>query len=110
MEDLEDGKITFYKQGNFTDLCKGPHLPILLKLKQSNFKYCRCILEGDETKKQLTRIYAISFTKEKDLKQHMSMLEEAKKRDHRKIGKEMELFTFSKKVGQGLPSMVTKRS
>ena len=109
LEDLEDGKITFYKQGNFTDLCKGPHLPDTSKIKAIKLlNIAGAYWKGDETKKQLTRIYAISFTKEKDLKQHMSMLEEAKKRDHRKIGKEMELFTFSKKVGQGLPLWLPK--
>ena len=109
LEDLEDGKITFYKQGNFTDLCKGPHLADTSKIKAIKLlNIAGAYWKGDETKKQLTRIYAISFTKEKDLKQHMSMLEEAKKRDHRKIGKEMELFTFSKKVGQGLPLWLPK--
>ena len=109
LEDLEDGKITFYKQGNFTDLCKGPHLTDTSKIKAIKLlNIAGAYWKGDETKKQLTRIYAISFTKEKDLKQHMSMLEEAKKRDHRKIGKEMELFTFSKKVGQGLPLWLPK--
>ena len=109
LEDLEDGKITFYKQGNFTDLCKGPHLIDTSKIKAIKLlNIAGAYWKGDETKKQLTRIYAISFTKEKDLKQHMSMLEEAKKRDHRKIGKEMELFTFSKKVGQGLPLWLPK--
>ena len=109
LEDLEDGKITFYKQGNFTDLCKGPHLPDTSKIKAIKLlNIAGAYWKGDETKKQLTRIYAISFTKEKDLKQHMSILEEAKKRDHRKIGKEMELFTFSKKVGQGLPLWLPK--
>ena len=109
LEDLEDGKITFYKQGNFTDLCKGPHLPDTSKIKAIKLlNIAGAYWKGDETKKQLTRIYAISFTKEKDLKQHMSMLEEARKRDHRKIGKEMELFTFSKKVGQGLPLWLPK--
>ena len=109
LEDLEDGKITFYKQGNFTDLCKGPHLPDTSKIKAIKLlNIAGAYWKGDETKKQLTRIYAISFTKEKDLKQHLSMLEEARKRDHRKIGKEMELFTFSKKVGQGLPLWLPK--
>ncbi len=109
LEDLEDGKITFYKQGNFTDLCKGPHLPDTSKIKAIKLlNIAGAYWKGDESKKQLTRIYAISFTKEKDLKQHMLMLEEASKRDHRKIGKEMELFTFSKKVGQGLPLWLPK--
>ena len=109
LEDLEDGKITFYKQGNFTDLCKGPHLTDTSKIKAIKLlNIAGAYWKGDETNKQLTRIYAISFTKEKDLKQHMLMLEEARKRDHRKIGKEMELFTFSKKVGQGLPLWLPK--
>ncbi len=109
LEDLEDGKITFYKQGNFTDLCKGPHLTDTSKIKAIKLlNIAGAYWKGDESKKQLTRIYAISFTKEKDLKQHMLMLEEARKRDHRKIGKEMELFTFSKKVGQGLPLWLPK--
>ena len=90
-------------------MCKGPHLPDTSKIKAIKLlNIAGAYWKGDETKKQLTRIYAISFTKEKDLKQHMSMLEEAKKRDHRKIGKEMELFTFSKKVGQGLPLWLPK--
>tara|TARA_B100001093_G_scaffold520511_1_gene617228 strand:- start:35223 stop:37172 length:1950 start_codon:yes stop_codon:yes gene_type:complete len=109
LKDLEDGKITFYKQGNFTDLCKGPHLPDTSKIKAVKLlNIAGAYWKGDESKKQLTRIYGISFTKEKDLKKHMLMLEEAKKRDHRKIGKEMELFTFSKKVGQGLPLWLPK--
>ena len=109
LKDLEDGKITFYKQGNFTDLCKGPHLPDTSKIKAVKLlNIAGAYWRGDESKKQLTRIYGISFTKEKDLKKHMLMLEEAKKRDHRKIGKEMELFTFSKKVGQGLPLWLPK--
>ena len=98
LEDLEDGKITFYKQGNFTDLCKGPHLTDTSKIKAIKLlNIAGAYWKGDETNKQLTRIYAISFTKEKDLKKHMLMLEEASEKDHRKIGKEMELFTFSKK-------------
>jgi len=109
LKDLEDGKITFYKQGNFTDLCKGPHLPDTSKIKAVKLlNIAGAYWKGDENKKQLTRIYGISFTKEKDLKKHMLMLEEAKKRDHRKIGKEMELFTFSNKVGQGLPLWLPK--
>ena len=109
LEDLEDGKITFYKQGNFTDLCKGPHLPDTSKIKAVKLlNIAGAYWKGDENKKQLTRIYGISFTKEKDLKKHMLMIKEARKRDHRKIGKEMELFTFSKNVGQGLPLWLPK--
>ena len=109
LEELEDGEITFYKQGEFTDLCRGPHIPHTghikaLKLLKTAGAYWR----GDEKNKQLTRIYGISFPKNKELTAYLEMLEEAKKRDHRKLGKEMELFTFSKKVGQGLPLWLPK--
>lgn len=102
--DLEDGTITFYQSGTFTDLCRGPHLihtgPIkAVKLLSIAGAYWR----GDEKRKQLTRIYGITFPKKKELTAHLELLEEAKKRDHRKIGKELELFTFSEKVGKGLP-------
>ena len=104
LEGLEDGAITFYTQGGFTDLCRGPHIPHTgfikaVKLTAVAGAYWR----GDENNKQLTRIYGITFPKNAELTQHMEMLEEAKKRDHRKLGKELGLFTFSKKVGQGLP-------
>ena len=104
LEDLEDGDITFYESGDFTDLCRGPHLPDTsvikaIKLLATAGAYWR----GDETRKQLTRIYGITFPKQKELTEYLEMLEEAKKRDHRKLGKELELFTFSQKVGQGLP-------
>lgn len=104
LEGLEDGEITFYTQGNFTDLCRGPHIPNTgfikaVKLTAIAGAYWR----GDENNKQLTRIYGITFPKQKELTEYLEMLEEAKKRDHRKLGKEMELFTFSQKVGQGLP-------
>lgn len=104
LEDLEDGKITFYTQGNFTDLCRGPHIPNTgfikaVKLLNLAGAYWR----GDESKKQLTRIYGITFPKQKELDEYLVMLEEAKKRDHRKLGRELELFTFSEKVGMGLP-------
>lgn len=104
LEGLEDGGITFYTQGNFTDLCRGPHIPHTgfikaVKLTAVAGAYWR----GDEKNKQLTRIYGITFPKQGELTQHMEMLEEAKKRDHRKLGKELGLFTFSQKVGQGLP-------
>jgi threonyl-tRNA synthetase len=104
IQDLADGSITFYQQGNFTDLCRGPHIPHTgfikaVKLLSIAGAYWR----GDEKRKQLTRIYGISFLKDKDLKEHLALLEEAKKRDHRKLGKELELFTFSEKVGMGLP-------
>ena len=104
LEGLEDGGITFYTQGEFTDLCRGPHIPHTgfikaVKLTAVAGAYWR----GDEKNKQLTRIYGITFPKQAELTAHMEMLEEAKKRDHRKLGKELGLFTFSQKVGQGLP-------
>ena len=109
LEDLEDGQITFYRQGNFTDLCRGPHLPDTgfikaVKLMNTAGAYWR----GDEKKKQLTRIYGITFPKQKELTEYLQMVEEAKKRDHRKLGKELQLFTFSQKVGQGLPLWLPK--
>ena len=109
IEGLNDGEITFYKQGEFTDLCRGPHIPNTgfikaIKLLNTAGAYWR----GDEKNKQLTRIYGITFPKNKELTQYLEMLEEAKKRDHRKLGKEMELFTFSQKVGQGLPLWLPK--
>ena len=104
LEGLEDGGITFYTQGAFTDLCRGPHIPHTgfikaVKLTAVAGAYWR----GDEKNKQLTRIYGITFPKQGELSEHLEMLEEAKKRDHRKLGKELGLFTFSQKVGQGLP-------
>ncbi len=109
LEGLEDGNITFYTQGNFTDLCKGPHIPSSGKIKAIKLlNIAGAYWRGDENRKQLTRIYGVSFPKQKDLTAHLELLEEAKKRDHRKIGKEMELFTFSKKVGQGLPLWLPK--
>lgn len=104
INDLEEGEITFYESGHFTDLCRGPHLPDTsmikaVKLLATAGAYWR----GDETRKQLTRIYGITFPKQKELDDYLVMLEEAKKRDHRKLGKELELFTFSQRVGQGLP-------
>ncbi len=107
--DLQDGTITFYQQGNFIDLCRGPHLPNTgfikaIKLLSIAGAYWR----GDEKNIQLTRIYGISFPKQKMLTEYLEMLEEAKKRDHRKIGKELELFTFSQKVGKGLPLWLPK--
>ncbi len=109
INDLEDGTISFYTSGNFTDLCRGPHLPDTgtikaVKLLNTAGAYWR----GDESRKQLTRVYGISFPRQKMLKEYMEMLEEAKKRDHRKIGREMELFAFSAKVGQGLPLWLPK--
>ena len=104
LEDLDDGTITFYEQGGFTDLCRGPHIPDTgfvkaVKLTSVAGAYWR----GDEKNKQLTRIYGITFPKQKELKEYLAMLEEAQKRDHRKLGKELGLFTFSQKVGMGLP-------
>jgi threonyl-tRNA synthetase len=109
IRDLEDGQITFYESGSFTDLCRGPHLPDTgfikaIKLLNIAGAYWR----GDEKRKQLTRIYGITFPKQKDLVDYLVLLEEAKKRDHRKLGKELELFTFSQKVGQGLPLWLPK--
>jgi threonyl-tRNA synthetase len=109
LEDLEDGSITFYTQGNFTDLCRGPHIPDTsfvkaVKLTAIAGAYWR----GDEKNKQLTRIYGITFPKQAELMEYLERLEEAKKRDHRKLGKELELFTFSQKVGQGLPLWLPK--
>lgn len=109
LNDLEDGSITFYKQGNFTDLCKGPHIPdtgFIKAIKITNI--AGAYWRGDESRKQLTRLYGISFPKKKELDDYLIMLEEAKKRDHRKLGKELELFAFSEKVGQGLPLWLPK--
>ena len=107
--DLNDGEISFYTQGNFTDLCKGPHIDNTSRIKAIKLlNVAGAYWRGDEKRKQMTRIYGVSFQKQKDLTAHLNMLEEAKKRDHRKIGKEMELFTFSQKVGQGLPLWLPK--
>ena len=109
IKDLEDGEITFYTQGEFTDLCKGPHIPntgVIKAVKLLNV--AGAYWRGDEKNTQLTRIYGISFPKKKELNKYLELVEEAKKRDHRKIGKEMELFTFSNKVGQGLPLWLPK--
>jgi threonyl-tRNA synthetase len=107
--ELEDGTITLYNQGNFTDLCRGPHLPNTgyikaIKLTSIAGAYWR----GNENNQMLTRVYGVTFPKQKMLEEYLVMLEEAKKRDHRKIGKEMELFTFSEAVGQGLPLWLPK--
>ncbi|HPF94300.1 MAG TPA: threonine--tRNA ligase, partial [Tenuifilaceae bacterium] len=107
--DLEDGTITFYSQGNFTDLCRGPHLPDTSYIKAFKLlSIAGAYWRGNENNKQLTRVYGISFPKKGLLDEYLVMLEEAKKRDHRKIGKELELFTFSQKVGQGLPLWLPK--
>lgn len=109
IDGLEDGSITFYKQGNFTDLCRGPHLPDTGKIKAVKLlNTAGAYWRGNEKNKQLTRIYAVTFPSSKELKEHLERLEEAKKRDHRKLGKELELFTFSEKVGMGLPLWLPK--
>jgi threonyl-tRNA synthetase len=109
LESLTDGQITFYEQGNFTDLCRGPHIPNTgfvkaVKLMSVAGAYWR----GNEKNKQLTRIYAVTFPKLSELTAYLELLEEAKKRDHRKLGKELELFAFSEKVGMGLPLWLPK--
>ncbi len=109
IEDLDDGTISFYKQGQFTDLCRGPHIPHTgfikaVKLLNVAGAYWR----GNENNQQLTRIYGVSFPKQKELLEHLALLEEARKRDHRKLGKELELFAFSEKVGMGLPLWLPK--
>ncbi len=109
IRDLEDGSITFYTSGSFVDLCRGPHLPDMGLIKAVKLTgLAGAYWRGDEKRKQLTRIYAVSFPKKKELDEYLTMLEEAKKRDHRKIGKEMELFTFSPRVGLGLPLWLPK--
>ncbi len=109
LKDLEDGKITFYHQGNFTDLCRGPHIPSTGFIKAAKItNVAGAYWRGDENNKQLTRLYGITFPKQKELKEYLELLEEAKKRDHRKLGKELELFTFSEKVGSGLPLWLPK--
>lgn len=109
IDGLEDGDITFYSQGNFTDLCKGPHIPNTGFIKAAKIlNVAGAYWRGDENRKQLTRLYGITFPKQKELKEHLELLEQAKLRDHRKIGKELELFTFSEKVGKGLPLWLPK--
>ena len=104
INELEDGTITFYESNSFTDLCRGPHLLDSSMIKAFKvLSIAGAYWRGDEKRKQLVRIYGISFLKAKDLTEYLEMLEEAKKRDHRKIGKELELFTFSQRVGMGLP-------
>ncbi len=109
LEDLNDGEITFYTQGNFTDLCRGPHIPDTGHIKAIRLlNIAGAYWRGDEKNKQLTRIYGITFPKKQELDEYLHMLEEAKKRDHRKLGKELELFAFSQNVGQGLPLWLPK--
>ena len=104
LNDLTDGTITFYESGRFTDLCRGPHLPDTSFIKAVKLlNIAGAYWRGDETRKQLTRVYGITFPKQKELDEYLVLLEEAKKRDHRKLGKELELFAFSQKVGLGLP-------
>ena len=109
INELEDGTITFYKQGEFTDLCRGPHLPNTSQIKAIKLTaLAGAYWRGDEKRKQLTRIYGVTFPKQKMLEEYLVKIEEAKKRDHRKLGKELELFTFSERVGQGLPLWLPK--
>jgi threonyl-tRNA synthetase len=109
LRDLEDGTITFYTQGNFVDLCRGPHVPHTGVIKAVKLlSVAGAYWRGDEKNKMLTRIYGISFPKQKELDEYLVLLEEAKKRDHRKLGRELELFAFSEKVGMGLPLWLPK--
>ena len=109
ISELEDGTISFYKQGNFTDLCRGPHIPNTGFVKAAKIlNIAGAYWRGNEKNKQLTRLYGVTFPKQGELKEYLELLEEAKKRDHRKIGKELELFTFSEKVGKGLPLWLPK--
>jgi threonyl-tRNA synthetase len=109
IEGLADGSITFYQQGNFVDLCRGPHIPTTGSIKAIKLlSVAGAYWRGDEKNKMLKRIYGITFPKQKELEEYLHMLEEAKKRDHRKLGKELELFAFSEKVGMGLPLWLPK--
>ncbi len=109
LSNLEDGNITFYTQGKFTDLCRGPHIPSTGSIKGIKLTgIAGAYWKGDEKNKMLTRIYGVTFPTQKELDEYLFFLEEAKKRDHRKIGKELELFTFSEKVGAGLPLWLPK--
>lgn len=109
IDGLNDGEITLYTQGNFTDLCRGPHIPNTGFIKATKvMSVAGAYWRGDETRKQLTRLYGITFPKQKELDEYLVLLEEAKKRDHRKLGKELDLFTFSDKVGPGLPLWMPK--
>ena len=109
ISELEDGKITTYTQGNFTDLCRGPHIPTTAPIKAVKImSLAGAFWRGDEKRKQLVRVYGITFPKKSMLDEYLALLEEAKKRDHRKLGKEMELFAFSQKVGAGLPLWLPK--
>ena len=109
INDLEDGTITYYRNGNFTDLCRGPHIPNTSFIKAVKLTaLAGAYWRGDEKRKQLTRVYGITFPKQKDLEEYLVLLEEAKKRDHRKLGRELELFMFSDMVGKGLPIWLPK--
>jgi threonyl-tRNA synthetase len=106
---LEDGQITLYKQGNFTDLCRGPHIPNTGFIKAAKIlNVSAAYFKGDQNNKMMTRIYGITFPKAKELEEYLTMLEEAKRRDHRKLGAELDIFTFSDKVGKGLPLWLPK--
>ncbi len=109
LQELKDGEITFYQQGNFVDLCRGPHIPNTEKIKAVKLtNIAGAYWRGDEKRKMLTRIYGITFPQDKELKEYLVLLEEAKKRDHRKLGAELELFAFSDRVGAGLPLWLPK--
>lgn len=109
IEELQDGQITFYEQGHFVDLCRGPHIPDTGKIKAVKLlNVAGAYWRGDEKRQQLTRIYGITFPKQKELNEYLELLEEAKKRDHRKLGAELELFMFSERVGSGLPIWLPK--
>ncbi len=106
---LEDGQISLYSQGNFTDLCRGPHIPNTSFIKAAKIlNVSAAYFKGDQNNKMLTRVYGITFPKAKELDEYLTMLEESKKRDHRKLGAELDLFTFSEKVGKGLPLWLPK--
>jgi threonyl-tRNA synthetase len=109
LNELADGTITFYKQGDFTDLCRGPHIPNTEAIKAIKLtKLSGAYWRGDDKRQQMTRIYGVTFPKQQDLKDYLVLLEEAQKRDHRKLGQELELFMFSEKVGAGLPIWLPK--
>ncbi len=109
LEGLEDGNITLYKQGNFTDLCRGPHIPNTGFIKAAKImNAAAAYFKGDQNNKMLTRVYGVTFPKAKELEEYLQFLEEAKRRDHRKLGAELDIFTFSDKVGKGLPLWLPK--
>lgn len=109
LEGLEDGNITLYRQGNFTDLCRGPHIPNTGFIKAAKImNAAAAYFKGDQNNKMLTRVYGVTFPKAKELEDYLQFLEEAKRRDHRRLGAELEIFTFSEKVGKGLPLWLPK--